>query len=300
MRKKNEEYEILVRLKTRMILDYEMQHYLENLEKGWQGEIYFDQQLENLTCQHILLKDVRLKMDQHYFQIDSLLITGKQVIVFEIKNWGGTFDYIDNQIVSRKFNKPYKNPLEQLSRCTNNLQYLIKKWGFDFEVLGRVVFVNPSFYLYQVPPGLPFLFRPELEEWIRGLNQFRGLVDNSQQSLADWIVNHYQSVQLDRTLLPEYNWTGIQKGSPCKICYSFSTRIVGYHLFCAGCGYKEKNKDAIKRLADDFSYLFPDFNLTTDKLYQFCGECFSKKQIQRHLVVLFEQVGSKKGAYYRL
>ena len=59
-------------LNTRMELtDKEKFHYL-NLEKGYEGEVKFDQLTETLREERYIINDLLLEVNNSYFQIDSL------------------------------------------------------------------------------------------------------------------------------------------------------------------------------------------------------------------------------------
>ncbi|MGP6146817.1 nuclease-related domain-containing protein [Jeotgalibaca sp. A122] len=295
---KTEIHQILHALERRFVLPTELQSYLANLDRGLGGEDCFREVLEGLTCAHVLLRDVRLRLDANFFQIDALLLTGKQVIVFEVKNWGGAFEYADGQIVSKKSGKPYKNPREQLNRCVVNLQYLLKTWGFDFEVVGRVVFIDPTFYLYNAPIGLPFLFVPELNEWVKALNRFDGWIGESHRRLGELLVARHCPAKVDYDLLPVYTFKKLKKGMDCQNCGGFGTRVAGQRVRCLECGCEERAETAIVRWAVELQLLFPKVKVTSRLVGDFCDNQFEVRRIHRSLRKHFEQMGTTKGAYF--
>lgn len=295
---KTEIHQVLHVLEQRFVLPTELQSYLANLNRGLGGEDEFAAILDGLTCTHLLLRDVRLRLDANFFQMDALLLTGKQVIVFEVKNWSGAFEYGDGQIVSRKSAKPYKNPREQLERCVGNLQYLLKTWGFDFEVVGRVVFIDPTFYLYNAPIGLPFLFVPELNEWVKGLNRFDGWVGESHRRLGEMLVARHCPAKVNDELLPAYRFEDLIKGVDCQECGGFGTSVLGQRVCCRDCGYEETGEAAIVRLAVELQLLFPKMRVTSRLVGDFCDNQFEMRRVQRSLHKHFEQIGTTKGAYF--
>lgn len=288
--------EVLVR---RSVLPNELEGYLANLDRGRFGEEWFATEvLGGLTFAHLVLRDLRLRLNQNHFQIDALLLCGKQVIVFEIKNWSGTFDYVDGQIVSCRTAKPYKNPVEQLGRCVANLQYLLDSWGFEMEVVGRIVFVNSTFCLYHAPVDQPFLFVPELAEWVKGLNRFPGWVDESHHQLAEMLAARHCPAEVDRELLPEIRFSDLQKGIDCMACGSFLTEVMGQKILCRDCQGVERTGAAIIRFARELQLLFPEMKVNSCTVAAYCGNKLSRQRISRNLGTHFAKRGNTKGTYF--
>lgn len=292
-------YFVLRALKRRWLLSQELELYLENLERGYKGESRFAVDiLDGLTCAHVLLRDLRLPMDNNHFQLDAVLLSGKQMIIFEVKNWSGSFVYQDGQFMSRRSAKPYKNPTEQLGRCVSNMQYLLRKWGYDFEVIGRVVFINPSFYLYGAPLDQPFLFAPELADWVKGLNRFDGWVNERHRSLAALLVSKDCPAKVDFEILPEFTFNGLKKGLDCCSCGSFTTQVVGQRVRCLDCGAVERTEEAIVRMAEELAQLFPKTKITSRLVGEYCGGVFTTKRIRQNLTMKYGKQGKTKGTFF--
>ena len=294
-------YFVLRALKRRWLLSQELELYLENLERGYKGESRFSVDiLDGLTCAHVLLRDLRLPMDNNHFQLDAVLLSGKQMIIFEVKNWSGSFVYQDGQFMSRRSAKPYKNPTEQLGRCVSNMQYLLRKWGYDFEVIGRVVFINPSFYLYGAPLDQPFLFAPELADWVKGLNRFDGWVNERHRSLAALLVSKDCPAKVDFEILPEFTFNGLKKGLDCCSCGSFTTKVVGHRVRCLDCGAGERTEEAIGRMAEELAQVFPKTKITSRLVGEYCGGRLSRQRINRSLSGKYEGRGRTRGRHFQI
>ena len=294
-------YFVLRALKRRWLLSQELELYLENLERGYKGESRFALEiLDVLTCAHVVLRDLRLPMDNNHFQLDAVLLSGNQLIIFEVKNWSGSFVYQDGQFMSRRSAKPYKNPTEQLGRCVVNMQYLLRKWGYDFEVIGRVVFINPSFYLYGAPLDQPFLFAPELADWVKGLNRFDGWVNERHRSLAALLVSKDCPAKVDFEILPEFTFIELKKGLDCCSCGSFTTKVVGQRVRCLDCGTVERTKEAIVRLAEELVQLFPKTKITSRLVGEYCGGRLSRQRINRSLSGKYEGRGRTRGRHFQI
>ncbi|MCM3708621.1 MULTISPECIES: nuclease-related domain-containing protein [Cytobacillus] len=66
------------------------------LEKGYAGELHFDRELQDLHDDFFILNDLLLESSNTHFQIDTLLINGSTLFVFEVKNYEGDY-YIENE-----------------------------------------------------------------------------------------------------------------------------------------------------------------------------------------------------------
>ncbi len=78
-RESPEELQILDDLVHRSQADTKtLQHY-RSLKSGYEGEMQFDRQIANLDTEAYQLNDLLLKFNETHFQIDSLLITEKNL-----------------------------------------------------------------------------------------------------------------------------------------------------------------------------------------------------------------------------
>lgn len=74
-RTESRELSVFRALNSRMDLSPKDETYYSNLEKGYQGEILFDEWLESVVEGGLILNDLLLEMNNTLFQIDSVLIT---------------------------------------------------------------------------------------------------------------------------------------------------------------------------------------------------------------------------------
>ncbi|MBP2076595.1 nuclease-related domain-containing protein [Oceanobacillus polygoni] len=142
--------------KRKKLTNKEKQHYF-NLNKGYEGEALFDHFTAKLKCECFILNDLLLETNNTSFQIDCLIITGDKFYIYEVKNYEGDYHYQSDKL----FKKPRLeiiNPLHQLSRSESLLRQLLLTLGFIPQIDASVVFINPSFTLYQAPLDKPFSF----------------------------------------------------------------------------------------------------------------------------------------------
>ena len=144
----------------------ENQGYLSNLRKGYEGERGVDELFERLTCPHLYLADRLLETNRQTFQLDSVLITGKGVFLYEIKNYRGEYSYEDNRIKHYRTGKTILKPSTQLERAETFFHMFQEEFGITIPVKTYVIFIHPEFTLYQMPPNqnilLPSLLNTHL------------------------------------------------------------------------------------------------------------------------------------------
>jgi hypothetical protein len=118
-------------LNTRMNLSEDDRKQYLYLQKGYGGEVVFDQLAsENLKNEIFILNDLMLEINHSKFQIDSSLIIQDTIIPCEVKNYEGNYFYRDGEFFLYGAQMPITNPLHQVKRSETLLQqYLKKKWA---------------------------------------------------------------------------------------------------------------------------------------------------------------------------
>ena len=83
-------------LNSRTMLSIKDAEKLARLEKGYEGEVVFDQRLGKISNNWLVLNDLQLDSNNNDFQIDSLLIAQKSAMLLEIKNYEGDY-YLEGE-----------------------------------------------------------------------------------------------------------------------------------------------------------------------------------------------------------
>ncbi|GLB59644.1 nuclease-related domain-containing protein [Cytobacillus sp. NCCP-133] len=144
-RAESEELKIFRYLYRRLKLSEKDVNRFWNLEKGFSGELQFDRMLQEGPSDWIILNGLLLESNNTMFQIDTLLIAGGTIYVFEVKNYEGDY-YIENERWYSLLSKSeIKNPLLQLQRSETLLRGLLKELGFNLIIKSHLVFINPCF-----------------------------------------------------------------------------------------------------------------------------------------------------------
>lgn len=140
---------LLRRLKKRYRTNDILQSNYWRYKVGYEGELKVDYQLSlfpNENFHHV--PSLRLKIDSHYFQIDSLIITPKVIFILEIKNIKGTLKYSSHygQLIQMNADKEtgYHNPLSQVNIQKHRLSSWLKQFNFDIPIEPFIISTNQS------------------------------------------------------------------------------------------------------------------------------------------------------------
>jgi len=268
----------------------------KNQVKGFEGECKFDLYMKEVSENGILLNDLTLYSNHSIFQIDSLFILGQTIYLYEVKNYAGSYQYKESSFLS-KSDYEIVNPASQLNRSKILLSNILKKYGFNFNLEGRVVFMDSTFELFYMPPHLPFVFSGQLLSHVEFLKNQHFQRNEEQMLLAKKLEElHNENYRPDN--LPDYNCNELKKGSYCPNCFSYKYTSSRKNRFCTVCGHKEKTAVTIKRSINEFKILFPEENLTTQKIYHWCGGVYQKPRIRRVLKKFYEMHGHYNNTYY--
>ncbi|MBP1934393.1 NERD domain-containing protein [Ammoniphilus resinae] len=271
---------------------------LQYLEKGYQGELEFDQLIENLKEERLILNDLLLEVCGSYFQIDSLMISQGIIHLFEIKNIEGDYYFESDKFIALVTGREYKNPLIQLKRTDALFRQLLHSFKQNYTVQAFVIFINPEFTLYQAPFDQPIILPTQINRFLKGLNKTPSILDEGHKKLAQKLLSLHQTKN-PFPMLPKYDFDRLHKGIYCKNCGSFLLDKRKSDFVCAACGERESMEHAILRNVEEFKFLFPDRKITTHSIYNWCNADLNSKTYSRVLKKNYTSFGTTKDTYYR-
>lgn len=266
--------------------------------KGYHGENKFYNLLKyNLPENALILNDLLLKSNHSLFQIDHLLVNANTIFHFEIKNFEGEY-YINNNLwYVKATQKEIRNPLLQLEKSSYLLRHLVQQLGYNIRVKSYLVFINPEFTLFQLPLNLPIIMPTQLNRFVQKLNRSFSPPSQEQQRLVtdlEKLNNTHSSFEQ----IPNYTFKKLKKGILCPTCFSFLDRHTLRTLICKNCGFNEIVKHAILRNIKEFNLLFPNKNITTNIICEWCGNIFPKSTIRKVLSKNLILVKTGRHSYY--
>ncbi|MFC6464012.1 nuclease-related domain-containing protein [Marinilactibacillus sp. GCM10026970] len=284
----------LIYLNARTTLRESDRRLLWNLEKGYTGEEQFDTLLaKHLTSDALILNDLLLKNSGSTFQIDTLVISGGTIHLYEIKNYSG--DYIlTNEGLSTVSGKIIRNPTIQLARTKQNLTNLIRETHFKHKIQAHVVFVHPTFTLYNASTTDSFIFPTQIETHLIKINDQLKMSSQKDRQLAEILVDGQETQNQHEQTTPEYPYEQLEKGVVCPHCNTLSLSSGLRMKSCLTCGHKVPLESAILESVRQYQVLFPEGKVTTNQIDDWCGKQTSTKSIRKVLETHFTMVGTNK------
>lgn len=299
IKKRSESYELMVlrSLVLRMYLTKKEEFRYFNLEKGYDGEVKFDHLLENIHEDQLILNDLLFEINHSYFQIDTLIISRGVIHLIDIKNFAGDCYLEGDKLYSVKSNWEYNNPIPQLKRCENLFSQLLQRLKYNYIIKSSVIFINPTFTLYQAPIDQPIVLPSQVSHFIKNLGNTPQQPNKKDKELAQKLLSLHQSKN-PFIFLPNYCYEKLKKGIYCTHCNSYHISIKKHSIVCQKCGMSEKIRATILRHTQEFQLLFPDRKVTTHSIYEWCDAIVNKKTIQRVLKQNYTVMGKNSGTYY--
>lgn len=279
---------------TRLDPNEEQKQYFDSMKKGEDGERIFSELLSKTNHDNLILHDLLLEQNNNAFQIDALLIAQKSLHIYEIKNFKGDY-YIEAGKWYTQSGTEIQNPIFQLRRAVILLQQFLRKHGFNLQIKGSIIFINPEFTLYQASRDLPIILPTQINRFLRQLKEFKpGKIDFTLAKKL--ITSHIEENFSDK--IPEYDYDQLKKGIDCNTCHSFKTIVQNNSVFCQNCGNIMKVDLAIVRCVQQFQLLFPDKKVTVNAIENWCAKMVSHKTIRRILAKNYILRGYGKSAHY--
>jgi hypothetical protein len=288
---------IMRRLNIRKDLtEKEKFHYL-NLEKGYEGEVKFDQLAKCLEDESYIINDLLLEVNNSHFQIDATIISQGIIHLLDVKNYEGDYYWESDKLYSATTGREYKNPVIQLKRSENLFRQLLQNLKLNYLVEALIVFINPEFTLYRSPMDQPIILPSQVNRFLKKLNKTPSKLNDGHKKLAQNLISLHQTKNLF-TVIPEFNYDQLRKGITCAKCASFSVIVQGKKCICNECGHKELVSTAVIRSVKEFQLLFPTRKITTNVIHEWCRIVESKKRIGSILGNNYKIVGIHQWSFY--
>ncbi|MGV2938650.1 NERD domain-containing protein [Mesobacillus sp. LC4] len=284
-------------LNNRMELSSQDKFQLWTMEKGFTGEVLFDQMTENLAEERYIIDDLLLKVNNSYFQLDKVIIAQDAVYLIDIKYHQGDYYLEGEKLYSIHSGREYKNPVIQLKRSETLFRQLLQNLKMNHLVRATVVFNNPEFTLYQAPLDQPIILPTQINRFLIDLNNTPSKLDESHKKLAQTLLSLHQ-VKNPISNLPVYQYEQLEKGMHCRACGSLNTEINQYDLICGKCGTHERIEKAVVRHIEEIKVLFPEKKITTQTVFEWCNRKVSRRTFLRVLKKNYVLVGKTSDSYF--
>lgn len=278
---------------------YKNELYL--LEKGDRGEERLLHYLEANGAPHwTVFRNVWL---DYYgeFECDVLLVTHLGVHAFEVKNYSGKLELLNNQCL-RNGQVISHNPFSQTQKSTTNLQEILNQQPQSPHVQGVLSFVgiNNHVELHDTVSGIDVNMLNELQSYLRKLTRIERSHFNVPINL-EAILTTLEPFEIGRPskerVIPSEIKKNVRQGICCSGCNSFEAKLTKKYLVCP-CGLYEPREEAIVRTICEYGVIYHQRNLTTTTLTDFFDGEISKSTVFRHLNKHFERIGFYNNTQY--
>lgn len=284
-------------LDRRMKLTNQEKSYLDSLEKGYQGEVKFDQLLRTLRIPCLIISDLQLEINQSTVQIDSYIITAAKHYLIDVKNMEGDY-YVDakGNWYTLSTNIPVKNPIQQVARMETLLSQFFRMNGITANVQPQIIFINPQFYLFQAPINTGLVFPTQLTHYINRLGANAKPMNQLQKNIAHQLLTS-QVRENPYVKIPSYEYDSLKKGLCCVKCGSIKVEMLESIIFCQGCHHIENVVGSLLMAIHELHLLFPKLPLTTSLVADWCGGKIHSRLIRKVLDTHFQHHGSRPKYY---
>ncbi|WP_034549739.1 nuclease-related domain-containing protein [Carnobacterium funditum] len=280
---------IMESLARRTTLSKKDTHYLNSLQKGFEGELAFDRMAAKLGAGCTVINDLLLQPKMsNAFQIDSLVLIGQTVYLYEIKNYSGEYCY-GPEMLLKKPDFEVSNPLIQMQSSKNKLKIFLRELGYTLKVKAYVVYVHPEFTLFHAPENEAILLPTQLKSHFAKLNKETELLAESAHRFVETLMLYKIESTPFVEDIPKYDFNTLKKGVRCESCGSFDLVNYRQNYQCYDCSYKNTFHSAILNTIKEYQQLFPDSKLSTRIIYRWCNETASKNRIKTALNSLCRQ-----------
>ena len=182
------------------------------------------------------------------FQIDTLILTEKFILIIDVKNITDKlrFKTNPNQLEQESKTGEVRRmdcPLEQLHTHIYNLQNWLTKKGIQVDIIGRVLLSNPNCHVIEAPPNAPIIYKKGLPVLLR--NQSKKPTIHSPK-LIKRIEELIRKSQIDYNPFPLCNYFSVdpeslKRGQLCTKCGETMQYISHKQRRCTECGITAPN-----------------------------------------------------------
>ncbi|CDZ99589.1 Nuclease-related domain protein [Jeotgalicoccus saudimassiliensis] len=251
-------------LERRLVFD---KGNLRIYENGFLGECLYDKLFDEVGHDNLyIFRDVYLTAGKSGAQYDSIIISGDNVTVNEIKNYSGEYSFTDGRLVKNNEVVP-DNPFTQVDRAVSKLYRIFRGLSgrVPVEITGKVIFPNDDFRLYSEDHSIwkNVVIRMDMKKYFR---QFKGTYNTDR---ADRIIS---LIRANMTPNPYFNGSPdtarVKKGLYCGECGGFELKKGRFQLTCTKCGTIESNETHLLRAMSDHKFLYYNQPMTKRSLLE--------------------------------
>lgn len=247
---------------------------------GYKGEVSLDFPLDFLhNKNYFIFHDLRLPDQTRFFQIDTLVLSNKFVVILEVKNMSGIlyFDTVYNQLIRIKngVERVFPCPILQVNRQASQLKSWLSATGLPggIPIYSMVVISNPQTGIKVIPPHINLsqkvIHRDTLPNKIQQIEKSIAEKQISEKLLKKFIrLLKKHNTERDASILTRFQIgeAEVLKGIFCPSCNHLPLVRIKRTWHCPSC--KKNSRDAHIKAIHDYSLLF-GLTITNKDLREF-------------------------------
>lgn len=259
-------YEALFRnLKEEYRENRQLNQDFANYLSGFLGEQQVDYKLRIMPLRNLNhIQGLRLKVNHNFFQVDSIILSTRFMLLIEIKNWKGDIIYQPTSDsftqIYRGNEKRYENPISQIQyheiQMSQWLQQFAKIYNLPIETLVVLSDSNTNLQGIDSNPNISnkLIYVENILTKIEQLKMKYSKNVLNQRTLEDLQYTLMMSNQpLHLNLIQKYNLnkSHFVEGIPCNHCGHYPLRRTYKSWYCEKCLSKD-NKAHVRKILDYF------------------------------------------------
>lgn len=275
---------------------------------GYRGELQTDYRLSFLPEKGFhIFRDLRLLDEKWHFQIDTLILTLRYILLIETKAYSGTlfFDKHSEQMIQTKHGqeKSYDNPINQVRMQAWHLKRWLKHHKFSVPPIYHLVTISNSSTIFKVSDrslnnlivkGDVLLNRVlQIDETTPNPS----FTDKELKKLSKSLLKNHTPHHPD--IMKQYSLTSddLQKGVQCPTCLVYGMYREKWIWRCPTCEHKSKTAHH-KTVKEFFLLISP--TIKNQMCREFCPGVTSKTIKDLLISMNLPHTGTKKGRIYYL
>ncbi|WP_227394483.1 nuclease-related domain-containing protein [Jeotgalibacillus aurantiacus] len=206
----------------------DIQKHLRNLIAGYKGEAGLDYNLSFIKSPHIILHNLRLKGQNHHFQMDTIILFQNAIIILETKNISGSLQFkTDFQQVLRTLNgqtEAFKDFHLQIKRQSEQLTELMKRHKLGaLPVIPFIVMANSRTIIHAETPHIlrnvipPEAIESEIYKALQTI-QTKKFGQAHMKKVADVLISLHEELEIDWFKKYSIGFSELQMGVQCPGC----------------------------------------------------------------------------------
>lgn len=280
-----------------------------NLRAGYNGELSLDFPLSFLSHQkYLIFHNLRIPDPNGFFQIDTLILSAKFIVIVEVKNIFGEalFDNL-GQVIRKieEVEEGFANPIDQVNLQHFRLLTWLRQFDFPPIPLEKiVVYSNPSTILKNVTNDKliteSVIHKEKIQTKIDEFSEMHNSACFNEKQLTELtfqLLTADTPVKADVIKKYQIEKGKLIKGVICPSCYSVPMRYKSGKWLCNNCD--KVSRFAFRDALIDYSLLINSYINNREARDFLClnSDSITRKILQKEKL---EQIGSTSGRRYKL